>query len=186
MSKNDADMEKLRLDLLFENGISIQDRTVLISGEIVEGDFDRLDSAMNELERGTKAGVTIRINSPGGNVYEALAMIGRLTSSKCHITTEGYGQVMSAATLLLACGDKRRISKYCTFMAHESSYSLKGTHSNIKEEVEQAERDERLWASWMAELSEEPEAFWFSVVKKKNVYLNSEQCLLMGVVDEII
>ena len=71
-------------------------------------------------ERGEKA-ITIRLHSEGGSVYEALAIVGRIEKCKCQIITEGYGAIMSAATLILASGDKRRISRLAWFMVHESN-----------------------------------------------------------------
>ena len=103
MPKNkDMEFEKLRLGYHFEEGVNFRDRVILIDDEITESSFALFDAALSEMERDSKRTVTIRINSPGGSVYDALAIIGRLTSSSCHIVTEGYGHVMSAATLLLA------------------------------------------------------------------------------------
>ena len=117
----DIDKEKLRLDYLFEQGVNFVDRVIQINEEIDDHSFSFLDAALSELERSSKKTITIKINSPGGSVYDALAMIGRLNSSSCRIVTEAYGHVMSAATLLLAAGKKRRMSKYCVFMAHQMS-----------------------------------------------------------------
>ena len=174
-----------RIELALEHGINIKDRVVHFTGEIEEGSFDLVDFALHELERDSKKSIIFKINSPGGSVYEALAVAGRIRSSRCRIITEGYGHVMSAATIILAAGNKRRMSKYCTFMAHEASYELNGKHSNIKEEVEQAEREEQLWCEWMEELSGTPKEFWREMTHKSNLYLNADLCLKHGVIDEI-
>lgn len=182
--KSDADLEKLRIEQLYENGVNTSDRVIQICGEIERGDFDRLDSALSELERKNKSTITIRINSPGGDVYEALAMVGRIKSSRSHIVTEGYGQIMSAAVLLLASGDKRRMSKYSWFMHHESSFLIGGSTSEVKEEIIQMEREENAWCKWMAELSEKDADFWRTAANKKNFYLSSQECEECGIVDE--
>ena len=132
----DIDKEKLRLEYLFDQGVNFVDRVIQVNEEIGEESFSFIDSALSELERSSKKTITIRINSPGGSVYDALAIIGRLNSSNCRIVTEGYGHVMSAATLLLAAGKKRRMSKYCVFMAHQMSYYIGGSHAETKEEVD--------------------------------------------------
>ena len=117
----DVDKEKVRLDYLFDQGVNFVDRVIQINEEIDDHSFAFVDAALSELERASKKTITIRINSPGGSVYDALAMIGRLNASSCRIVTEAYGQVMSASTLLLAAGKKRRMSKYCVFMEHKMS-----------------------------------------------------------------
>lgn len=181
----DESLEILRLEYCFDRGVNIKDRVIQITGEIEEGYFDFLDSALNEMERNTKKAITIRINSPGGSIYEALAMVGRLKKSKCQIITEGYGQIMSASTLLLAAGDKRRLSKYSFFMHHESSYDIEGRHSDVRDEIEHMERMEVIWSQWISELSHYDKEYWYNKGRKKNFYLTAQECLEHGVVDEL-
>ena len=186
MSKTkDVDKEKLRLDYLFEQGVNFVDRVIQINEEISDHSFAFMDAALCELERSSKKTITVRINSPGGSVYDALAMIGRHNSSSWRIVTEAYGHVMSAATLLLAAGRKRRMSKYCVFMAHQMSYYIGGSHAETKEEVDQVEKQERQWCNWMAELSHKDAEFWYDKTYKKNFYLTPQECLDFGVIDEI-
>lgn len=185
--------EKLKLDFSFDYGVDFDNRVVRMSGYI--GDiledfesvtFDKVDAALTRMENDSSEPITIRLNSGGGSVYEGLAIVGRLTSSPCEIIVEAYGCCMSAATLILACGDHRRISKYTISMFHQSAYGVSGSHEEVKEQVEQQEKEEKLWAKWVAELSKKTEKFWYKTVKKKNVYLTAEKMFAYGVVDEII
>lgn len=191
--KNSVEAEKLRLDYVFESGVDFKNRIVRVSGVITGSSFeetfcsfDIIDGALTEMEKESNEPITLKVNSPGGEVYEGLAIVGRIKNSPCTIITEGYGHVMSASTLILACGDIRRMSRYCTFMCHQSSYGVAGSHEQVKEQVEQMERSEKSWAKWMAEVSSKSEAFWYKTVKKKDVYLSAEEVLKYGVIDEII
>jgi len=141
---------------------------------------------MCELERESKKSIIVRINSPGGDVYESLAMVGRMRSSKCQVITEGYGQMMSAAGFLLAAGNKRYMSKYAMFMWHESSYRAGGRHSTVKEYVNQLEVEERLFAKWMAEFTNQTAEFWYEKGRVKDYYLTADECLEFGIIDGII
>ena len=175
------------LDYSLEKGISIQDRVIRLTGEIGEDfDFDFVDFALSELERDSKANITIRMCSGGGDVYEALAIAGRIKESRAHITTVGYGQIMSAATLILACGNFRKISEFCTFMTHEASYDIGGRHSDVREEVEQMEREENLWCKYMEKFSNKTADWWRKVATKRNYYMTAEQVLECGVADKVI
>jgi len=183
----DFEKEKLRLEYLFESGIDLAGRTIRIIGPIGDTTYEDVDAQLSELERiSPRKAVTIRINSPGGSVYDSLAIIGRMNSSTCPIHTEGFGQVMSAATLILAAGKKRRMSKFCTFMHHKTQYMVGGDHDTIVDEVKQQEREEKLWCEWMAEMTERDAKFWYNAAKKKNYYATAKECLLLGVVDEIV
>ena len=185
-NSQEAEKEAMRLDFLYGEGVDIRGRSIRINEPIGEATYDRLESALSDFERENRKQVTIKINSLGGSVYDALAIVGRLKASPCKIITEGQGAVMSAATLILMCGDKRRMSKFCTPMFHQSSYHLSGDHENVKEEVAQMEQEERKWAAWLAEVSTKDAKFWYKIVKKKNFYPTPEQMLEYGAIDEII
>lgn len=175
----------LHLSYNFEQYVNFRERIITIAGDIDLDQFLRFDAALTELETQSKATVTIKINSGGGEVYQALAIIGRLKASKCKIVTEGYGEIMSSATMILAAGDKRRISKYSTFMHHESSYGLEGRHSNNVHMVRRYAHEEDLWAQWMEEFTGTEAKFWLKTGKAKDAYFNADQLHELGVVDEI-
>jgi ATP-dependent Clp protease protease subunit len=184
--KTDIERENTRLEYSFEKGINFKDRIIQITGSIKEREsFDYLDAALCEMERDSKKTVTLRINSPGGSVYEALAMVGRIENSKCHVTTECYGHAMSAAGLLLASGSKRRMSSRAWFMHHEISSGLSGSLTEMQEELAQLQREQNAWASAMADFSEQSEDFWMKAARKSDFYLSAEECLSLGVVDEL-
>jgi len=173
------------LEYAFERHVNLKERVILISGDIDKTTFELVDSAMTQLESMNRSSITIKINSPGGEVYNALAIVGRLKKSKCRIITEGYGHVMSASTLILACGNLRLMSKYSFFMHHETSYELEGRHSQIKSEVAQTEKEEKLWCKWMEEFSKKDQKWWKKSGIGTNAYFTAEDLLKFGVIDEI-
>jgi len=181
-------VEKLELHLkyLFEHKVNLRDRVITINKDIDAETFAFVDSAITELESYNRQAITIRICSDGGDVYSALAIVGRIKTARCKIITEGYGCVMSASTLILAAGKERRASKYLFFMHHESSYGVEGRHSVIKAEVDQKEKEEKLWAKWMEELTKRQSKFWLERGKFIDEYWTAEELVEMGVVDAII
>lgn len=180
-----TEAKSLNRQYLFEYGVNFDQRIVTVSEEIGEGSFDLIDSALQEMEAQNHKPIIIRIKSPGGSVYEAIAMVGRIKASPCKIITEGYGMVMSAATMLLSAGDVRRVSRYTWFMHHESAYSVGGRHSEVKAYVAQAEREEQVWAVWMAELTGKPAKFWATKGIHIDAYFTADQLVELGVADEV-
>lgn len=176
----------LLLGYLFDYGVDFQRRTINLTGDVDEEMFTKLDAALNEMEAESRATITIKINSPGGYVYQAMAIVGRIRQSKCHIVTCGYGAVMSAATLILASGNKRQISKHAWFMHHESQYGVEGRHSSNKAAGAQAEREEKQWAEWMAGFSKKNKEFWYKNGTNVDSYFSADELLELGVVDELI
>lgn len=176
----------IHLETLFEYGVNFRDRIITISTDIDSTVFALVDAALSEMESDSRKAITVRVNSPGGSVYDALAIVGRLKASKCKIITEGYGHIMSAATLILSCGDERRVSKFAWYMIHEASYEVSGKHKDIKTTVAQTEREEIQWARWMEEFSERDFKFWKKTSDEKDTYYTPEELKELGVVDEII
>lgn len=175
----------LLLEYSFGYKVDFKNRIILISGDIDQEAFEVVEAALTEMESQSRSTVTVKINSPGGEVYHALAIIGRLKESKCKIVTKGYGHIMSAATMILAAGDERMISRFSFFMHHESSYGVEGKHSEIKNEVGQMEKEEQCWAQWMEEFTKKPKKFWLSTGVGKNSYFSPEELIELGVADEI-
>jgi ATP-dependent Clp protease protease subunit len=176
-------------DIYFENlfrGINLKNRTITLSDEIDHKTFLKVDAALSEFESVNSKPITVKINSPGGNVYDALAIVGRLKRSKCPIITEGYGAVMSAATLILASGNTRRISKLAWFLHHETDYEASGKHSEHKALVAQLDREDTQWANWMASFTKCDAEFWKTTGKGTDAYFTPDQLLQFGVVDVII
>lgn len=177
-----------RLHLLFEHDVDTEARIIHLYGEIgQEYDSRDFDLALSELERLGDGPVTIRINSEGGSVYDALAMIARMRISPCQLITEGYGSVMSAATLIFAAGNQRRMSTLCWSMVHEISNDgiTSGTASTIRTELRQMEREQKLWYELMGQLTKQPATWWEKAANKKDLYLTAQQCLELGMADEI-
>lgn len=193
LSKNATIENKLtyisqHLTFWFEKNVNFEDRIIRLTGEIDEDMYNLVDSAMTEFERRGRSTVTVRINSEGGSTYQAMAIVGRLMSSKCDIVTEGYGSIMSAATLILACGKegKRKISRYSWFMWHEASYEIEGRVSEHEAALKQVRKEEKIWCQYMTKFTKKPEKFWMTKGILVDAYFTPEQLISYGVADEII
>jgi len=186
-SERDVAIEllKTKLEVALDYGLDLENRVVQLIGEVDEHMFSFLDSALTLLEAQSRKAIVIRINSTGGSTYDGTAIVSRIRASKCKITTECYGAAMSAASMILACGHKRRIAKLGWAMWHEASYEVGGRHSDIKEFAKQVDREEVAWAAAMAAFTQRPQAFWASIGTNKDYYFSPDQCLELGIVDEI-
>lgn len=199
--KQDSKLDTLKheLEVNLEHGMDFKNRIIRISGSIGDCssplaggsedyfDFNLLDIAMTKMEQESETQpITIKINSEGGLVYEALAMIGRIKNSPCTIITEGYGSVMSAATLILMAGDTRRLSRFCCTMFHSMQYGTDGAHDDIKDQVAQADKEMKKLAGYYEEFSTEKASFWTRKIKKKEYYPTAEEMLSHGAIDEVI
>lgn len=186
-SEKDAVIQlmELKMHLAFGHGIDIDKRAFRIVGEINQDMFEHVDACLSFLEAGSRKPVLIKINSEGGSVYDAFAIISRMKSSPCTLITEGHGCIMSAAGLILASGDKRRMSSLSRFMYHEISTILDGNVSKLKHEIKELEKEQVLWAELMAELTAKTKEFWLISGGNKDLYLSADEALNYKVVDEV-
>lgn len=175
-------------DILLSHGIDISNRSFSITGEIEEKLFEIVDFKMSILEQASKkAPITIKLNSPGGEVSTAWAVVSRLERSPCKIHIEAHGTVASAATIILACGFKRAVSKYCSIIFHETSLEdVSGKLSGIKNLLSNWSKEQDMYIRFLADRSTKTVDFWNRVIEsKKDVYLTPAQLLKIGLIDEV-
>lgn len=180
--------QQLLLEYSLSHGINIRDRVIRLTDEIDSYTVDIVDTAISEMQREGRGGITVKICSPGGCVYSALAIVDLLRNCKRHITTIGIGSVFSAATLILACGKWRQIGKSAFVMHHEAySGEVSGRVSDLDEYVTQLKREERVWAEAMAEFTKYKDfKFWQKQAYKKDWYLDSKEAVTYGIADEVL
>jgi len=107
-----------RIDLkLLENSV------FFLTGEIAEENIANCIKwiTYENLDAKTEKVLTLYVNSTGGDLYQALALIDVMTTSEYPIRTIGIGTVMSAAFLIVASGTKgeRYLSQNTSCMCHQ-------------------------------------------------------------------
>ena len=77
--------------------------------------------------------IDLYINSPGGSVYDGLAIKDVIDNMSCKINTIGVGICMSMGAYLLSCGTGiRKATKNCRIMLHSVSGGFEGTFHDMK------------------------------------------------------
>jgi ATP-dependent Clp protease, protease subunit len=175
-----------RIDLkLLNNG------THILFGDI---DQDSINSAIKwilyeNFEAKEKKILTLYVNSTGGDLYQAFALIDIMRSSKHSIRTIGIGSVMSAAFLIFASGTKgqRYATKNASFMCHQFSESTEGKYHDIKATM----RENDLCNQKMVDILKEATGMPVARIKSKllpasDVYLTASEMVDFAVADHII
>ena len=139
----------------------------------------------NVLEN-SKELIYLKLNTFGGDFYEALAIVGRIKQSPCKTIIDCFGSSFSAGGIILVSGDVRRMNKYAWFMFHEVSYAASiGKMTEQEALLEQTKIEQDKICKYMAEHTKKNYAFWKKLVGQIDYYLDAEQCLEYGIVDEI-
>src|SRR5690606_18287679 len=127
MSKSNKDI----IDLFLEHDVNLKTRTIYLGMPMYtdeEGDpgvdhvmAAKLIKSMHVLESENSNPITIILNTPGGDVYQAMAIYNTLRASPCVITIIGRGIIMSAGSIIMQAADKGRriLAPDSVFMIHE-------------------------------------------------------------------
>lgn len=178
-------MVQWQTELAISHGLNMSERTIHVVGPVNEKMFKSVEAKMTLLEAQSKEPIRLIINSSGGNAYDGHALAGRIRSSSCEVITEGYGAIMSAATLIFAAGHKRRTNKYAIFMVHESSAIFEGKSLEMKEFAKWAVKEEVLYCQMMAELTSTPVTQWNKIISSRHdKYFTAAEAVEMGLAHE--
>lgn len=145
----------------------------------------RLQDFTSALSSITASAVTLRINSPGGEVVEALAIHDLIKASDKSFTCEVYGLCASAATLIALACDSIKMAENATWMVHEPSFTIGGTLAecdNMRETMS-ALRD-KVYSIYAAATGKDPEALASDHSADK--YYSATEALAYGWVSEIL
>lgn len=170
---------------LLENSVHI------LSGDIEEDNvhsciewiiYENLRPASNKV-------LTLYVNSTGGDLYQAFALIDIMKHSKIPIRTIGIGSCMSSAFLIFASGThgQRYAAPNTSFMCHQFSSGVDAKYHDIKAEMKENE----LLNQKMIDILRGATLLAPSVIKKKllpasDVYLTAEEVIDLGVADKLL
>ena len=92
-----------------------------------------LSEFLDDLEKvKERSKLTIRINSPGGELYAGLAIMNRLSEFKGDVITVVDGLAASAASIILQGGKTRKVHKGSMVMVHSASTFLFGYYNEAE------------------------------------------------------
>tara|TARA_B100001057_G_scaffold383067_1_gene389195 strand:- start:573 stop:1133 length:561 start_codon:yes stop_codon:yes gene_type:complete len=91
------------------------------------------------LNKKPKRTLKLYINSYGGDLYEAFALIDIMKNSYHHVSTIGIGAVMSAGLLVFACGKQgeRYIAKNTGIMNHQHSDTMESKMHDMRSQMKE-------------------------------------------------
>lgn len=125
------------------------------------------------------------INSEGGEVFSAFSAVDRIKSSKVPVHTYVEGFCASAATLLSVCAHKRYIRKNGFMLIHQVRSGMWGTFAEFEDEMENLELIMKYIKQIYLTNTKIPESD-LNEILKHDTYLNAEECVKYGLVDEIV
>ncbi len=130
--------------------------------------------------------IQLHIHSGGGDLFSGLAAIDTIRTLKTPIHTYVQGSVASAATLMSICGTKRYMYRNSLMLIHQISTAMMyGKYHEFLDEIENQnllmEKVKDIYKQ-KTNLTEEQ----LNDMLQHDLWLSSEKCLELGLVDEIL
>jgi ATP-dependent protease ClpP protease subunit len=160
---------------------------IQIVGEINDDAYKAFSDQLREFQKEYPKAklIDIEINSFGGSAISALAIASKIRTCGLRVRITAFGEVASAAVIILAYGHERSMAKEAWVMVHEDAGKIKGNVVELEREASHMRRLEEQWCDLLADCTNTTAALW-SDMHKKTTYFNARQCLTLGLIDKVI
>ncbi len=166
----------------------LKDRIIFLGSDVNEASANIIVAQLLFLQsEDAKKDIFFYINSPGGSVYDALAIYDTMKYVTNDIQTVGIGVQASAAAFLLSSGTKgkRFILPNATVMIHQPSSGTRGKVTDQEIDLRESLRIKSLLESIMAKNTGQ-KADKIHEDMERDKWLSAEEAKKYGIVDAVI
>lgn len=142
------------------------------------------DEFARDLEAISADQIEVHINSPGGDVFDGVAIYNALRAHPARITTRVDGIAASIASVVAQAGDHRVMLSGSQMMVHEAWGLAIGPASEMREYAALLDKQSDVIASIYAERSDRPESR-FRQMMTDETWLTADETVAAGLADEI-
>ena len=128
--------------------------------------------------------ITVRINSPGGSVFEGTAIYNALKSHPAKIDVFIDGMALSMASVIAMAGDKITIAENAMIMIHEPSINVSGNARRLRKTAETLDKTKQSILTSYTKRTGKSESE-ISVLMGLETWMNADEALEHGFVDAI-
>jgi ATP-dependent Clp protease protease subunit len=166
----------------------LKDRIVFLGTDVNEASANIIVAQLLFLQsEDPKKDISIYINSPGGSVYDALAIYDTMQYLSNDIQTVGIGVQASAAAFLLSSGTKgkRFILPNSTVMIHQPSSGTKGKVTDMEIDLQESLRIKHRLNEIMAKNTGQ-KVETIKIDMERDKWMTAEQAKAYGIVDGVM
>lgn len=168
----------------------LKERVVFLNGEVHDGMSNSICAQLLFLEsENADAPINLYINSPGGAVTAGMAIYDTMQYINSPVSTLVMGQACSMGSLLAQGGAKgqRKMLPNARFMIHQPSGGAQGMASDIIRTAAEITRlKDSLTQMYVTHNSKGKTFEEFEVALDRDTWLDAEESLAWGLVDEIV
>ena len=130
--------------------------------------------------------LTLIINSPGGSVSSAFALIDVMKTSTIPVNTVAVGSIASCGVLLTMSGVKRTISETCMAMSHQYAWGKRGKHADLVANRKAEDMMHEALIKHYVKCTKKSRAYILkNLMPHEDVWMSPEECVKHGIVDSV-
>ena len=183
--------EKFReyIQFFHEKHVYIPTKTIKLCGEVDENMYNIALSNIHALDS-VNGTITIKLMSEGGSLSVGRAIYDIISLCKNEIRIVCYGEVVSAASIILQAADLRIMSPNSKLMIHVGSESVPEDHPRNVDRLYEQHRIDEKWLEdiYLNKIKEKKKRFTRTQLKDIMIfdkYFNAKEALDLGLVDKI-
>lgn len=169
----------------------LNERKILINDIISENTIEKVVMPLLRMDNdGSGKKITIYINTNGGSVYDGLVLCDIIEHLKTETEVIVLGYAYSMGSIILMSGKNnpnvtRKCYPFSTALIHGGSAYISGSSSQVKDYFKFNEKFEKRIADFIVShtnLTEDD----YAAIERYEAYMDSDEMLEKGLVDEII
>jgi ATP-dependent Clp protease protease subunit len=166
----------------------LKDRIIFLGEDVNPHTANLVVAQMLFLEaEDPKKDIIFYINSPGGHVYDGMAIYDTMQYVKCDVQTVGIGMQASMGAFLLSSGTKgkRFVLPSSTIMIHQPSSGTRGKVTDMEIDLKEGLRLKKLLNEILAKNTGQK----LATIEKdvdRDYWMNAEEAKKYGLVDQVI
>jgi len=178
---------QLSLEELLEWSL-LKERTLIFHGDVNEHSSKKALRRLEFLAKESNEPIHVILNSVGGSVYNGMLVydtMAKLAKAGIEIICEARGLAASMGSILLQAGTTRIATPNTRFLIHEVSDFMWGKTSEIKDQVEELAKVNKMMVDILAERTGRSADEIHKVWHKKDVWMSAEEAQRFGLIDQI-
>ena len=149
---------------------------------------DELDKLGRQFVNVPGARILLNINSNGGSLYDANAILCSILTCSVPVDTLVSGAAFSPAFLISTAGAKRYCTDLSSYMFHGISVAVNmNTMDKVHADISHSEKLQSGFSGFIQSRTKIPKKKMVEMIDSgKDYYFTPQECKKLGVVDEII
>lgn len=166
----------------------LKDRIIFLGDQVDQHSANLIVAQLLFLQsEDAKKDIFLYINSPGGSVYDAMAIYDTMQYVKNDIQTVGIGVQASAAAFLLSSGTKgkRFLLPHSTVMIHQPSSGTRGKVTDQEIDLRESLRVKKLLEEIMAKNTNQ-KVKQIHQDMERDYWMTADEAKAYGIADKVI